>query len=72
MEDGVVMQLYWDCQELRTQLETATAPADREKLIQQSIKVTSTVAVLGLPGAKDTAGGGNISGRQRKSSSSSS
>jgi hypothetical protein len=39
MEDGVVMQLYWDCQELRTQLEAATAPADREKLIQQSIKV---------------------------------
>jgi hypothetical protein len=39
MEDGVVMQLYWDCQELRTQLETATAPADREKLIQQSIQV---------------------------------
>jgi hypothetical protein len=39
MEDGVVMQLYWDCQELRTQLETATAPADRENLIQQSIKV---------------------------------
>jgi hypothetical protein len=39
MEDGVVMQLYWDCQELRTQLEAATAPADRERLIQQSIKV---------------------------------
>ncbi len=64
MEDGVLMQLYWDCQELQTQLEAAIAPADRETLIQQSIKVTSTVAVLGLPGAADTAGGGNSSGRQ--------
>jgi hypothetical protein len=44
MEDGMVMQLYWDCQELRTQLETATASADREKLIQQSIKVILVIS----------------------------
>jgi hypothetical protein len=39
MEEGVVMQLYWDCQELRAQLESASAP-ERPALIQQSIQVS--------------------------------
>ena len=38
-EEGVVMPLYWDCQELRTQLEEVRNAAERRTLITTSIQV---------------------------------
>jgi hypothetical protein len=64
MEDGVVMQLYWDCQELGRHLSCELSSLQLQKVVLSTNgRRGGDAAVLGLPGAADTAGGGNSSCR---------